>query len=233
MFIFKKHPYWCNIFESWLEKYPNLDLSRLEKSFSLLLKYKNLLKHDITIDFAHSLLNHVDDTNRCIVEKFDDKIQEILHLKKKEVFINSLKTNKYQDLFNESVELELHSILDNKISIEALKHQFFNKLAKFKSSNDLLENLIQFKEKNIGWSREFYLNKIKKENLNVEVLDDQNGYMIVHAKDYEACRELGSQAWCIVQDKDNFLYYTNDLKRQIIALNFDLPIEIISMQFLI
>ena len=219
--ICKKHPQWKFLFLSYLYIDENLSIVELEKTFSLIISHKSIFKN--LIHEAKSFLELKD--NRSVLERLADKVTVDIHNHKKEQFIKSLKSKKYQHLFNEEIEQEIHTILDNKISINSLKHQFFNKLAKYKNSNELLESLQSFKNKNIQWNREYYENLIKENNLNVEILDDQNGYMIIQVNDYEACKELGSQAWCIAQNKDDFFKYTSDYKRQFIVLNFDKPIE--------
>jgi ankyrin repeat protein len=70
------------------------------------------------------------------------------------------------------------------------------------------------------WSKEFYLNKIKKEKLNVRVREKDNVLMI-HVKDYEACLSLGEPTWGINKSKDEFEIYTQELKRIYIQLNFN------------
>ena len=219
--LFKKHPQWKFLFLSYLDIDENLSIKELENTFSLIISYKSIFKNLI-----HDAKNFLElNDNRSILERLSDKVTADIHHHKKEPFIKSLKTEKYQHLFNEKVEQEIHTILDNKISINSLKHQFFNKLAKYKNSSELIESLQSFKNKNIQWNREYYENLIKENNLNVEILNDQNGYMMIQVNDYKACKLLGSQSWCIVQDENTFLRYTDDYKRQFIALNFNQPIE--------
>ena len=219
--ICKKHPQWKILFLSYLDIDENISIKELEKTFSLIISYKSIFKN--LIHEAKFFLEVKD--NRSVLERLNDKVISDIHNHKKEQFINSLKSKKYKKLFNEEIEQEIHIILDNKISIESLKHQFFNKLAKYKNSNELLESLQSFKSKNIQWNREYYIQKIKEKKLNVDILQDHNGYMIIQTNDYDSCKELGSDSWCIVYEERFFLKYTRENQRQIIALNFDKPIE--------
>lgn len=211
----KKHPTWSRVFLLWLEKNNDINITQLHKAFNTLVENKHLLSNHINIDYALSLLTHCDETNRDIVEKLDDKIQKILYTKKKAQFIASLKTKSYSHLFNQNVEYEINAILDNKISISVMKTHFFNKLARYKTIPDLLDALQDFKDKNIKWNKKYYLNKIKQDNLNIEILEKDNTLMM-EVKDYKACKTLGSQAWCIVGDEKTFSFYTENLNRQYI-----------------
>lgn len=223
--IFRKHPHWGFVFSEWITKHSKLDIQSIESSFLLFLKHKNLLKNDITLEFAKNLIDHNDNTNRSIVEKFNDNIHSFIHINQKSLFIKSLKTSKYNHLFDQLVENEIHSIIDNKISISCLKKQFFKKLSFYKSSTTLLSALIDFKNKNICWNKESYLNIVETKKLEVKVLNEQSGYFFIEVNDYKSCKELGSSSWCIVYDENDFNAYSKDLNRQLIGFNFDLPIE--------
>lgn len=218
----EKHPQWKSLFEAYIKKDSTIELEMIKKCFEKITQNKQIFKG--LINDAYAFLKLED--NRSIMERLEDKVDFKIHKHKKQQFIKSLKTKKYNHLFNEQVEKEIDIILDNKISIKALKSQFFSKLARYQNQNKLLEDLKEFKEKNINWTRSFYLEKIKKENLNVTILNDQNGYMLIQVNDYKACKEIGSQAWCIVEDEHYFNdYLKNNFNRQIIAFNFDLDIS--------
>lgn len=119
-------------------------------------------------------------------------------------------------------------ILDNNISINTLKKQFFNKILKFKNSNDLLVSLKEFKNNNISWTKSFYLNKIKDNNLNVDIYEyNLDNTLLLEVKDYNACQTLGPQAWCIVYSEEYFNDYKIELNRQYIYIyfNFNIGIE--------
>jgi hypothetical protein len=221
----KKHPKWREVFLTWLAKDESIDIIELREAFSLLFKNKQLLSKEINVEFAKSLLDHKDETTRKMVEKFHDKIKKVLHHKNKNKFIKSLKTVSYVHLFNKDVEKEINVILDNNISIPVLKKQFFTKLARFDSAEALLLSLKSFRDKNITWSRNHYLNKIQEENLGVSIISDSGNSLLIHVHNHKACAALGSQAWCIVDDEGTFKDYTEGLCRQMIYCNFNLGID--------
>lgn len=220
----KGNPKWMTLFLLWNEKDDNFDINSLKKTFKLFLKHKNLLKSHINIDEARDILL-IQGDNRSSIEIFSDQIHEKISMLKKLSFIKSIKSHKYKKLFTKDVEMEIGLILDNKISESFLKDNFFIKIGAYKTSDDLLLGLRIFKSKNIKWSKKWYLDKIKDLSLNVTILESQNNYMIIEVEDYNACKELGTNAWCIVREENMFNTYMDKLRRQIIALNFSLPIE--------
>lgn len=243
--IFNKHPTWMRVFLAWSENDCDLDLSKLETSFLKLIKYKQLLHDEINIEFAQGLIQYKKDNqchkweyntegdgyiirvdDRSLDEIFADKIQVVLHLKQKQNFITSLKTDTYKHLFNSEVDGVIDSILDNKVNIKTLKTQFFNKLARYKDSSQLQLALEKFKTKNIGWSKRACLFKIAEQKLNVTLMDvkDDNTLMI-EVDDHQACSALGSQAWCIVEEESYFKDYTQGMDRQFIYCDFNRTIE--------
>jgi hypothetical protein len=233
----KKNPKWKNVFLEWLEHDDNLNIPRLKSVFETLFKYKDLLKNDITLEYAKALTSiHFDKksnifsrlftrTDQDIVEVFSDNIDSTLHTKQKNNFIKSLKTKRYEHLFTNEVEFEINTILDNNITISSMKSQFFKKLASFKTSKELLVSLKSFKSKNVNWNEDYYLGKIKKDKSNVNIISSINSTLMIEVKDYDACKTLGSQAWCIVKHNSSFNSYTKDLQRQLIYFDFKLPIE--------
>lgn len=224
----KKHQTWGKVFISWVEKYKNLEVIEIEAAFLLYLKHKNKLKMEITIDFAKSIMNEEKFPNRInIIETFTDKIDLIIRKKSKEIFIKSLKTNKYKHLFNNKVESEISHILDNKITKESLKNQFFNKLAAYKSAQELYVALIDFKTKNSNWTQEYYLKELAL--YNAKILECNEHILIIEVLDYEACNKLGSTSWCISRSEGMFFHYNGDNcidgNKQYIRYDFNLPIE--------
>jgi hypothetical protein len=241
----KKNPQWKGVFLLWLQHDDDLDCSQLEITFHTFIKYKHLLSNEITIEYAKSLIHQNKQDKKSflhkiktrmsmksqsnsiykfnIIEAFDDKIQSILNIKKKEQFISSLKTKSYSHMFNKEIESEIGIIIDNKISIAALKHQFFNKLAKYNTSAELLASLKDFKSKNVTWNKTDYIKKIKL--LNAKIISNKDDKIMIEVLDYEACKDLGSQAWCISTSRYYYDSYNRDLNRQFIFMDFNLPLE--------
>lgn len=217
-----RHQKWLSVFNEWENLNIDINYDSLSADFDFFLKYRNLLKQDVTIDFALLLIKGNKDQ---IIEKFHDKIHNTVHNKQKINFIKSLKTKKYKKLISKKVEDELSIILDNNISIDTLKSQFINKIAKYKNSRQLLKSLTQFKLNNINWNKDYYLDHIKNKNLNVIITKETKFSLMIKIFDYNACKELGSQAWCIVNSYTFYEQYISKYKDQYIYMDFSLPIE--------
>lgn len=217
----KKHPSWKNLFTKIIKtSEEKVDEKMLCESFNLYIKHKNLLKKEVTIELSKKMFK--DDKDK-FVENFFDHISKTIFEKQKNNFIKSLKTKGYKHLFNEDVEEKISNILDNKITIQAMKHQFFNKFLYYKNTKDLLKGLSEFQSKNINWNLEYFKKLIKE--LNANIIQEAQNKIIVEIKNYEACKVLGSSSWCIVNSIRMYESYTRDLRRQLIILDFNLPIE--------
>jgi hypothetical protein len=218
----KKHPSWKKMFISWITKYPEIKSCDIKLTFDLFLTYKNLLKKEITPAFISNLSF---DNELSIVEKFHDVILSRINDHHRSTFIKELSTQSYSHLFNEKIEKEIIIILKNNISIKTLRSQFFHKLKRFKTSDELYQNLVDFKNKNIQWNKDYYLDLIYNKKLNAKIESLKNNKMLIHVLDYNSCKEIGSQAWCIVAEEKFFFQYVKIYTRQFIYLDFDLPIE--------
>lgn len=230
----KKNRTWEHVFLKWIKKYPDLDISRLESAFSLYLKYKNNLKKEVTIEFAKEIMNDEKYPDRLdIIESFTDKIEATVSQKERKSFIKSLKTRKYKRLFNSEIDEEIDQMIKNGLTKELLKNQFFNKLAVYTSSRELLKGLMSFKVANNNWSKSYYKNKI--ESLNAEILSENESSLMLQINDYKACNEIAPHAWCIARSRTTFEGYMRGgnhnvgpsltFNRQYMFIDFGLSIE--------
>lgn len=216
----RKNPTWEKLFLSWIDENPNLDVKKLETSFLLFLKHKSLISKNITIAYAKKIPNSLSK-----LEIFNDDIVKNIRHKQSLNFILSLKTNKHKHLFNELVDQEILTILDNKTSTQTLKNSFFNKISRFKNSDELLKSLIAFKHKSSLWSLSQYKKIIRDNNLNIQQHESPLNTLLIEVKDYYACKTLGSQSWCIVENENDFNFYLKKFNRQFILFDFNLDIE--------
>lgn len=216
----KNHPNWLKLFKDIIDSNENIDIKAINDAFNLYIKEKNILKKEVTIEIARKM--HKENKEK-FPELFFDEIEKVIFKKKKNNFIKSLKTKKYIHLFNSDTEKQIDIILKNKISIKLMKSQFFNKIGAYKTSDGLLTDLILFKNKNITWNIKYYKKLIN--SLNAKIIEEKENYIIVQTNDYEACKALGSQSWCITRRDSTYNQYTSRLKRQMIILDFNLPIE--------
>lgn len=200
----------------------NFNFTEFLKDFEVYKNYFNRMSHDLSLEMAKKLTTPTAE-GKTFVENFHDEIMKLYWVYNKEDYIESIKYSRLSNLLTPEIIEEISIILDNEITPELLDEQFFSIYGIYSTPNsaDLLASLKRYRQKNIGWSREFYLDRMKNENLNVKVLDDQAGYFVFETEDYEACKALGPQAWCIVQSKYFFDMYTGNNRRQYIVMKFD------------
>lgn len=227
--ICKKHPSWANVFTKYYKIEGETNLNYVRDLMLKIITHKKLLNHlGINIKYALDITKRKD--HRSLLEILDDDINRSLFEHKINHFILSLHTKGYQHLFNKEVDDEIRKILHAGISIKAFKKDFIRKIAYFKDDNNssnLINSLKIFKEKNIHWNKEYYLNMARAENIldKIDILYEKSNALMIHIKDYYSCKILGAESWCIVQREDVFNNYTKDLKRQLIFLDFNRPIE--------
>jgi hypothetical protein len=219
-----KHNSWKQLFLSWLESNDNLNIDDLEKSFLHYLKYKHLLKKEITPNSEKNLLKLSIDSSTSVTVLFDDKIKSTLHKENKEQFIKSLKTNKYKYLFNSEVEGKINNILDTNISHQALKSQLFSKIIKYKSAVDFLKDLNEYQIQNKNWNKKYIINKIK-DHSSIQIIEEKDNSLMVQVYGFDGAKHIGSLAWCVAQDRGSFDAYADSFKRQFVYFDFSLPID--------
>jgi hypothetical protein len=151
----------------------------------------------------------VEDRSHRLIEAIDDKIANIVDKYKFDKFKNSIFSNKYKHLIDEEVEKSLKNIYLIKIGKDNLQKYIGVKLASFKTSKDLNDNLILFTNKINSFDIENLSNKAN--NLNSRIVLKDNNKLILEVETYDQCKELGSSSWCIVRHSSYFdSYVTNE-----------------------
>lgn len=164
----------------------------------------------------------VEDRSHRLIEAIDDKIANIVDKYKFDKFKNSIFSNKYKHLIDEEVEKSLKNIYLIKIGKDNLQKYIGVKLASFKTSKDLNDNLILFTNKINSFDIENLSNKAN--NLNSRIVLKDNNKLILEVETYDQCKELGSSSWCIVRHSSYFdSYVTNEYgNKQYIIYDFSL-----------
>jgi hypothetical protein len=120
--ITRKNISWQKAFIFLLEK-EDIDLILLKKTFIKYKKYKNLLKNDITPLWARTLL-HKDGTNRGVLEKFNDEVDDLLLKNSHNKFLKAINYKNYEYLFSKRVTDKIKTLLENKMPDAELKFFF-------------------------------------------------------------------------------------------------------------
>lgn len=223
--ICKKNPSWAKIFIQYYNTDKYINLNYISDLLTVISVNKRALHSlGINIQFAQNIITRKD--HRYLLEMLDDEINRSLFDYKINKFIESIKTKGYIHLFDDIIENKIKTILRSGISIYAFRKIFIKKIAVFKNDIDgsnLFESLVRFEIKNVCWNKNFYLEKMKSNELDgkVEVLSSDNNTLMILIKDYYSCKIFGPESWCIVQREDVFNSYTRDLKRQVIFFDFN------------
>lgn len=203
----KKHPRWQRMFLSWINEDEKVNIQVLINYFLLFKRYKNVLQLNPT---EINLL--VKDKPACDAYK-NIIIKEINNYKSSKL-INTLKTTK---LYNNKIENKIKKIDQTKIDalIKIIKKN------RCITSDELFELINTFNDENSNWNKDYYLNKIKINNLNVYKIDETSNSLLIDALDYRSCQLLGSIDWCIVKSEQKFRNYKSKMRSQYIYLDFN------------
>lgn len=215
----KKHSSLQKIFLKLNDKFDFHEKQFLE-AWGYYIKYKHYLKEDIKLDFFKNLLNYEQSKN--IIEIWYDLMHERVTDKKNESIIKSLMSKKYEYLFADFVISSLKILLEFGITKKEIKDNIINKIARFKTSYELYLAIKKYERSDIDWSRDGILNKIKEENLNVDIFKNENNRLIIEIKDYNASKKLGSLSWCISYSEIYYKKYTDKENRQYFLFDFNL-----------
>lgn len=215
--ITNKNPYWRRVFEFYYNKNREKNsINKIKNTFKIIIKYKNLIKEEITPDFAMSILP---EGNKAEIEALEDEIIKLINQKKKEKVINDIKKSKYSFLFDENNEKLIKDIMEIS-GYESIDSDILKKIAKYKTKESLNFELIKHLENINNWNREFYLEKIK--NLKgAKIIKDKNEKLLVEIENFEASQEIGSKDWCISYNIEHFRCYKNNLNRQYFLYDFN------------
>jgi hypothetical protein len=213
--ICKKNQNWKKLFYLWFTQNDNLDIDKLELSFLIFLKHKNLLKTTI----QPNLFENLSDVNN-MVDFFDDTIKKNIYLLQKESFIKSLKTKKYLHLFNDVIDQEINLLIDNKIDKEMIKKHLFSQLFNYNTSEDLLTDITTFKHNYLNWNKEYYINQINENRSSTKIIKETPTSIMIQVFGYNSSKSLGSDLWCLSKHRGTFDRYTSNLNRQFFYLDF-------------
>ena len=172
-------------------------------------KYKLLMKRKkIVFEKYFEKANDKDDFINGI-ELFADEIQKII-LNQKIKKYKSMISIKYKFLIDKRTDELFELAIIEKITPMELQKNFIRKIAKYKNVYDFNDALIEYLNIKINWSRSEIEEKIKKEKINAEIINEKDNSFIIKINDSYAAKRLGSQLWCITQDESIFNHYIKD-----------------------
>lgn len=215
--ITKKNPSWRRVFCHYYEKDSEKNsIPKIKNTFNLIIKYNNLINKEITPNYALSLKK---EGNKAEIENLEDNILKLIKEKKRKKIFDEIEKGKYSSLFNDENKSLLNEIMEIS-GVDSVKNDVFKKIAKYKNSEDLNEDLKKHINVINNWNKDFYIRKIGSLK-GANVISDKDGKLLVEIKDYEASKEIGSKDWCISYAIEHFESYTGNLNRQYFLYDFN------------
>lgn len=200
--LVKKDSYNINTFKNMSETF--LNNAQLLKNYNF--DFKNNINESISRSYKLS-------------ETIDDKMHSIIKDSKIKQMYNSIFSNKYNFLIDEKTKEIFKQIYDLKIESKDIQKYVGAKLASFKSSEDLNNNLVSFLNKYNNFDLDSIKNKAM--NLNAKVVLEENNSIVLEINNYESCKELGSSSWCIVRQQHYFDSYSSNGNKQYFYFDFN------------
>lgn len=193
------------------------NINALKNMSETFLNNSQLLKN-YNFDFKNNIDESVSRGYK-LSERIDDKMHSIIKDHKIKQMYNSIFSNKYNFLINEKTKEIFKQIYDLKIDSKDIQKYVGSKLASFKSSEDLNNNLVSFLNKYNNFDLDSLKNKAI--NLNAKVVLEENNSIVLEINDYESCKELGSSSWCIVRQQHYFDSYSSKGNKQYFYFDFN------------
>lgn len=185
----------------------------------LFIKYSEKSEQSISLDLFKSVYNKINTYSSILknssfdplqfesLEKLDDAITLLIEKSQASTLLHSLLSLKYRKLCNdETYELFRH-IKNSKISKEELKKFLTKKIAKYNNAKEFNKAIKKIIQQLSEFSVETILNIVADQRLNVKIVVNDNGILILDINDYKASQLLGSPSWCISTNRSYFNQY--------------------------
>lgn len=207
--ITKKNPSWQKKFID-ISKNQYIDLERLESLFKFYQKNKNILKN------INPNILKKEDTNS--IEKFEDSIYHEYYLNKFYNFIKKNKRGKYKTLFNDETEIELKSLFLLGVEPKIIQKELISPIASYKSKNDFLLNIKNFKSKKRATTIQDCINEARKLNIPYFIINDKEILLQFYTR--KELIKFAPNSWCISRSDTSFNDYNILFKRQFIYFDY-------------
>lgn len=179
-----------------------------------------------------NILNLIEKEKKA--EKVEDFLDKVIKNNKVEKFALSIASNKYKKLIeednienryeytklNEKNYLIWEYLYEN-INEKEIQNYIGKKIAKYKNKEDFEYDLIKFLNIKNDFNVEKIKNKIKENNLNVDIELDKNNLLVLKIKDFNSSKILGSTSWCISTYESDFNSYTRGDNDQYFLFDFN------------
>jgi hypothetical protein len=193
----KKHNFLQKMFINFFEN-NNDSYEYIENTFNKITKYKEIVKN-----------YNIDVLSFKTLELLNDEVTKSIQDSQSKTMAKKLLSKKSQILLSKDAYFLLGILLNNGISESQIRDEFTKKIAAHKDINSLnfKELLRTYVENKTSSSIEKIKEKAK--NYRTNVIFEKENILILSINDYRACKELGSQSWCISYSESTFHDYRN------------------------
>jgi hypothetical protein len=152
------------------------------------------------------------------LEKIFDNMLKIVNNHKLNKYTNSIISNKYKHLYDETSLKLFKTLMDMKVTENQLQSLIGKKIALFKTSSDLNKALQKQIDIFDGFTIDAMIDKFKRNNINNYMT--QNNLLICEIENYLQSVMLGSSSWCICYSNSLFNKYTENEGKQYFIYDF-------------
>ena len=184
-----------------------IKIERALSLYELSKKYDHLMKSNsiVASGFLNSKINGL-----ILFDEFSSKINHSIIQNKSNKLMKKVFSSKTKPLINELTKSLFFEFATNNIG-DVFFEQFKKKTSAFKSSEKLNESLKKSLKQLSNWS--FYEKKQYINTFNTTIVSEDNNSIIFEINDYDACKNLGTEMWCIVREKETFESYRDEVDR--------------------
>jgi hypothetical protein len=191
----KKHNFLQKMFINFFEN-NNDSYEYIENTFNKITKYKEIIKN-----------YNIDVLSFETLELLNDEITKSIQDSQSKTMAKKLLSKKSQNLLSKDAYFLFGILLNNGISESQIRDDFTKKIAAHSNIDSyefktLLRNYVENKTSNS-------IEKVKEKarNYRTNIISEKDNILILSINDYRACKELGSQSWCIAYSKSTFYNY--------------------------
>ena len=197
----------------------------LEKRYNEYESYKLLMKNNkINFEDFFTKAKSTNEYNKA-VEKFNDAVHRTIIENKAFKLLKSVISKKYNYLINDRTRDLFRTVVLENISRKELQDNITKKIARYENSDDFNSDIVEYINKKINWGKENILNKIKDEELDVDIIENNKNEIFIKINNKNAAKRLGSQTWCITQDGNMYEHYTKDINSFYFRYDFNLDAD--------
>ena len=167
-------------------------------------------------------------------EKIEDFLDKVIKNNNVEKFALLIASNKYKYLLEEDnaenryeyTKLNkknylIWEYLYENVTKKEIQKYIGKKIAKYKNKKDFEYDLIKFLNIKSDFNIKKIKEKIRENNLNINIELDKNNLLILKIKDFNASKILGSSSWCISTYESDFNSYTRGNNEQYFLFDFN------------